>query len=75
MMLLTVAPHALLELTALFLPLAAWLVAARAGAWNQLMAATFATTAIALPALALAIALPEGREHLRRRPVPAHRYA
>jgi FSR family fosmidomycin resistance protein-like MFS transporter len=28
-----------------------------------------------LPALALALALPEGREHLRRRPVPAHRYA
>jgi FSR family fosmidomycin resistance protein-like MFS transporter len=28
-----------------------------------------------LPALALAIALPEGREHLRRRPAPAHRYA
>jgi FSR family fosmidomycin resistance protein-like MFS transporter len=28
-----------------------------------------------LPALALALALPEGREHLRRRPVAAHRYA
>jgi len=28
-----------------------------------------------LPALALALALPEGREHLRRRPVGAHRYA
>jgi FSR family fosmidomycin resistance protein-like MFS transporter len=28
-----------------------------------------------LPALALALALPEGREHLRRRPVRAHRYA
>jgi hypothetical protein len=53
-MLLTVAPHALLELTALFLPLAAWMLAARAGAWNQLMAATFATTAVALPALVLA---------------------
>jgi MFS transporter, FSR family, fosmidomycin resistance protein len=28
-----------------------------------------------LPALALALALPEGRAHVRRRPVAAHRYA
>jgi MFS transporter, FSR family, fosmidomycin resistance protein len=28
-----------------------------------------------LPALALAMALPEGREHLLRRPARAHRYA
>ena len=53
MMLVTVAPHALIELTALFLPLAAWMVAARAGAWHELLAATFATTAIAVPALVL----------------------
>ena len=43
--------HAVPELVALFLPLAAWLVAARAGAWQQLMAATIVTTAIALPVL------------------------
>jgi hypothetical protein len=43
--------HALPELCALFLPLAAWLVAARAGAWDQLMAATIVTTAVALPIL------------------------
>ena len=43
--------HALPELTALFLPLAAWLVAARAGAWSQLMAATIVTTALAAPVL------------------------
>ena len=43
--------HALPELCALFLPLAAWLIAARAGAWEQLMAATIVTTAIALPVL------------------------
>jgi hypothetical protein len=60
MMLLTVAPHALLELTALFLPLAAWMVAARAGAWHQLMAATFATTALALPALVAAAVIEIG---------------
>lgn len=52
--LLTVAPHAILELTALFLPLAAWLLAARREAWNELMAATFVTTAVALPALVVA---------------------
>lgn len=46
--------HALPELVALFLPLAAWLVAARAGAWEQLMAATIVTAAIALPVLAIA---------------------
>lgn len=46
--------HALPELTALFLPLAAWLVAARAGAWSQLMAATIVTTAIAAPVLVIA---------------------
>jgi hypothetical protein len=45
--------HALPELCALFLPLAAWLVAARAGAWEQLMAATIVTTAVALPVLAI----------------------
>lgn len=43
--------HALPELCALFLPLAAWLLAARAGAWEQLMAATIVTTLIALPVL------------------------
>jgi hypothetical protein len=46
--------HALPELCALFLPLAAWLVAVRKGAWEQLMAATLATTAIALPVLGIA---------------------
>ncbi|MEA2428043.1 MAG: hypothetical protein QOF37_1671 [Thermoleophilaceae bacterium] len=46
-------PHALPELTALFLPLAAWTLASRRGEWNQLLAATFVTTAIALPVLAI----------------------
>ena len=45
--------HALPELTALFLPLAAWLVAARMGAWSQLMAATIVTTALAAPVLVI----------------------
>jgi Stage II sporulation protein M len=44
-------PHALPELTALFLPLAAWIIASRAGRWNELLAATFVTTALALPTL------------------------
>src|SRR3954447_5378372 len=50
-LLLTVLPHALLELTALFLPLAAWLIASRRGEWNQLLAATFVTVLIAIPCL------------------------
>jgi hypothetical protein len=52
--LLALAPHAVLELWALFLPLAAWLLASRAGRWSELLAATFVTTAIAIPALVLA---------------------
>ncbi len=44
-------PHALPELCALFLPLAAWLLASRRGAWHELLAATFVTSAIAVPVL------------------------
>src|SRR5215203_1312604 len=54
---LSVLPHALLELTALFLPLAAWLIASRRGEWNQLLAATFITVLIAIPAIVLAAAI------------------
>jgi hypothetical protein len=53
-LILSVLPHALLELTALFLPLAAWLIASRRGEWNQLLAATFVTVLIAIPALIIA---------------------
>jgi hypothetical protein len=53
-LLLSVLPHALIELTALFLPLAAWLIASRRGEWNQLLAATLVTVAIAIPALLVA---------------------
>ena len=44
-LILSVLPHAIPELTALFLPLAAWLIASRRGEWNQLLAATFITVA------------------------------
>jgi hypothetical protein len=43
--------HALPELTALFLPLAAWTLASRSGAWKDLLAATMVTTGIAAPVL------------------------
>jgi uncharacterized membrane protein SpoIIM required for sporulation len=56
-LLVGLAPHALLELTALFLPLAAWTIASRRGEWNQLLAATFVTTAIALPVLMISAAV------------------
>jgi hypothetical protein len=56
-LILSVLPHALLELTALFLPLAAWLLASRRGEWNQLLAATLVTVLIAIPALVLAAAI------------------
>jgi len=48
---LGLTPHAIPELTALFLPLGAWLVASRRGEWNQLLAATFVTVALAIPVI------------------------
>jgi len=53
-LLVVLLPHALIELTALFLPLAAWIIASRRGEWDQLLAATFVTVAIAVPMLMLA---------------------
>jgi hypothetical protein len=46
-------PHALPELVALFLPLAAWIVASRRGEWDRLLAATIVTVALAIPVLVL----------------------
>ena len=54
LLLLGVLPHAIPELTALFLPLAAWIIASRRGEWEQLLAATFVTVAIAIPLLVVA---------------------
>jgi hypothetical protein len=53
-LILSVLPHALPELTALFLPLAAWLIASRRGEWSRLLAATFVTVALAIPTLVVA---------------------
>ncbi len=49
--LIRVSLHAVPELTALFLPLAAWIITSHRGRWDQLMAATFVTVAIAVPVL------------------------
>jgi hypothetical protein len=51
LLLISLLPHALPELTALFLPLAAWTMASRHGAWQDLLAATFVTVALAVPVL------------------------
>jgi len=51
LLLVAVLPHAVPELIALFLPLAAWILASRRGEWDQLLAATLVTVAIALPVL------------------------
>ncbi len=53
LLLLTLLPHALPELTAVFLPLAACLVASARGKTDELLAATFVTAAIGLPVLLL----------------------
>ncbi len=44
-----ILPHAVPELTGLFLPLAAWTIASRRGAWEELLAATFVTVGLAIP--------------------------
>ena len=44
-------PHAVPELVALFLPLAAWLLASRRKRWDELLRATVVTTAVAFPVL------------------------
>ncbi len=56
-LMLTLLPHALPELFALFLPLAAWMIASRRGDWHELLAATFVTVAIASPILLAAAAV------------------
>jgi len=56
-LLVVLLPHALIELTALFLPLAAWIIASRRGEWDQLLAATVVTVALALPMLVFAALL------------------
>jgi hypothetical protein len=50
-LLLALSLHAIPELTALFLPLAAWVVASRRGDWHKLLAATAVTVGIAIPVL------------------------
>jgi hypothetical protein len=54
LLLLAVLPHAIPELVALFLPLAAWIIASRRGEWEQLLAATVVTVAVAVPVLVIA---------------------
>lgn len=51
LLLLGLLPHALPELVALFLPLGAWLLASRRKRWDELLAATLVTVAVAIPVL------------------------
>ncbi|HVF79219.1 MAG TPA: stage II sporulation protein M [Solirubrobacteraceae bacterium] len=53
-LLLGLLPHALPELMALFLPLAAWMIASRQKDWHELMAATLVTVVLAAPVLVAA---------------------
>jgi hypothetical protein len=45
------------ELFALFLPLAAWMIASRRDDWHELLAATFVTVGIAVPIVLAAAAV------------------
>ena len=51
LLLLGLLPHALPELVALFLPLAAWMIASRQNDWHELLAATVVTVLLAVPVL------------------------
>lgn len=53
-LLMLLLPHAIPELVAVFLPLAAWMIASRRGEWDHLLAATVVTVAIAVPMLVMA---------------------
>ena len=72
LLVITVLPHALVELTAVFLPLAAWTIASRRDEWDQLLAATAVTVLVAIPML-LASAVWEVQvwPHLLRAASPA----
>jgi hypothetical protein len=54
LLLVGLLPHALPELVALFLPLAAWMIAGRRRDWHELLAATAVTVMLAVPALVAA---------------------
>jgi uncharacterized membrane protein SpoIIM required for sporulation len=56
-LILTLLPHAIPELVALFLPLAAWIIASRRDEWHDLLAANAVTVAIAVPTLLMAAAI------------------
>jgi hypothetical protein len=56
-LILSLLPHALPELVSLFLPLAAWIIASRRDDWQDLLAATAVTVAIAVPTLLAAAAV------------------
>lgn len=51
LLLIGLLPHALPELVALFLPLAAWMIASRRNDWHELLAATLVTVMLAVPVL------------------------
>jgi len=57
LLLMALSLHAVPELFALFLPLAAWTIASRRKRWNELLAATFVTVAIAIPIVICAAAV------------------
>jgi Stage II sporulation protein M len=57
LLMLCYLPHAIPELIALFLPLAAWLMASRNNHWDQLLAATFVTLAISVPLLIVSVTI------------------
>jgi hypothetical protein len=53
-LLAAISLHALPELVALFLPLAAWIIASRRGDWHELLAATLVTVGLAAPVVVIA---------------------
>ena len=57
LLMLGLLPHALPELVALFLPLAAWLIASRQKRWDELLGATVVCVGLAVPVLLISAAV------------------
>lgn len=56
-LLVLLSPHAVPELVALFLPLAAWLIASRQKRWDELLGATVVCVGLAVPVLLVSAAV------------------
>lgn len=58
-LLVLIMPHAVPELTAIFLPLGAWIMLAHRKRWSELLAASMVTVVVSVPVLAMSALVEE----------------